>query len=256
MVSVSLALPWRLVIYLIAGVAAGMANGIAGGGTFVTFPTLLALGVPALTANISTTVGVVPSSLGSLGVFGRQLGDHRDLVARLAAPTAAGALLGSLLLLAGSPGTFRSVVPWLIGAATALFAVAPVLTRRLAHVSHDHPARRAGLVVGVFAVSVYGGYFGAGIGIMLLAVLGLSLPFEVKEVQGLRNGIALIVNAVAAVVFAVHGHLDGEAVVALWIGTLLGGWLGAKLVSRLPATAVRVVVVAIGVVTTAKLAAG
>ncbi len=251
-----LAFGWRFPIVVAAGVAAGVANGIAGGGTFVTFPTLLALGVPALTANISTTVGVVPSSLGSLGVFGRQLGDHRDLVARLAAPTAAGALLGSLLLLAGSPGTFRSVVPWLIGAATALFAVAPVLTRRLAHVSHDHPARRAGLVVGVFAVSVYGGYFGAGIGIMLLAVLGLSLPFEVKEVQGLRNGIALIVNAVAAVVFAVHGHLDGEAVVALWIGTLLGGWLGAKLVSRLPATAVRVVVVAIGVVTTAKLAAG
>ena len=251
-----LAFGWRFPIVVAAGVAAGVANGIAGGGTFVTFPTLLALGVPALTANISTTVGVVPSSLGSLGVFGRQLGDHRDLVARLAAPTAAGALLGSLLLLAGSPGTFRSVVPWLIGAATALFAVAPVLTRRLAHVSHDHPARRAGLVVGVFAVSVYGGYFGAGIGIMLLAVLGLSLPFEVKEVQGLRNGIALIVNAVAAVVFAVHGHLDGEAVVALWIGTLLGGWLGAKLVSRLSPTAVRVVVVAIGAVTTVKLATG
>ncbi len=251
-----LAFGWRFPIVVAAGVAAGVANGIAGGGSFVTFPTLLALGVPALTANISTTVGVVPSSLGSLGVFGRQLSDHRDLVARLAAPTAAGALLGSLLLLAGSPGTFRTVVPWLIGAATALFAAAPVLTRRLAHVSHDHPARRAGLVLGVFAVSTYGGYFGAGIGIMLLAVLGLSLPFEVKEVQGLRNGIALIVNAVAAVVFAVHGHLDGEAVVALWIGTLLGGWLGAKLVSRLSPTAVRVVVVAIGAVTTVKLATG
>ncbi len=251
-----LAFGWRFSIEVVAGVAAGVANGVAGGGSFVTFPTLLALGVPALTANISTTVGVVPSSLGALGVFGRQLRDHRDLLPRLAGPTVAGALLGSLLLLAGSPGTFRAVVPWLIGAGTALFAGAPLLTRRLAHVSHDHPGRRAGLYAGVFAVSVYGGYFGAGIGIMLLAVLGLSLPYQVKEVQGLRNAIAMVVNAVAAVVFAIHGHLDGEAVVALWIGTLVGGWLGATLVSRLSPLAVRVVVVAIGAVTTVKLALG
>lgn len=251
-----LALGWRFTLILVAGVGAGLSNGVAGGGTFITFPTLLALGVPALTANITTTVGVVPGSVGALGVFGRQLGQHRDLLPRLVAPVVTGSLTGSLLLLAGSPNTFRAVVPWLIGGATALFAISPLITRRLAHISHDHPGRRAGLYTGVFFISVYGGYFGAGIGIMLLAVLGLALPYEVKELQGLRNGIAVVVTTVAAVVFAIHGHLDGWAVVALWIGTFVGGWLGALVVSRLSPLAVRVVVVAIGAVTTVKLALG
>ncbi len=247
---------WRFAIVVAAGVAAGVSNGVAGGGTFITFPTLLALGVPALTANITTTVGVVPGSLGALGVFGPQLRDHRDLLPRLVGPVVAGSLTGSLLLLAGSPDTFRALVPWLIGAATALFAVSPLITRRLAHVSHEHPARRAGLYVGTFAISVYGGYFGAGIGIMLLALLGLSLSLEVKRVQGLRNAIAVVVTAVAAVVFAIHGHLDGQGVVALWVGTLVGGWLGAQVVARLSPLSVRVVVVTVGVVTTVKLALG
>lgn len=251
-----LAFGWRFAIVVAAGVAAGVSNGVAGGGTFITFPTLLALGLPALTANITTTVGVVPGSIGALGVFRHQLGDHREILPRLVAPVVAGSLTGSLLLLSGSPDTFRSVVPWLIGAATALFAVSPLVTRRLAHVSHDHPARRAGLYGGVFLISVYGGYFGAGIGIMLLAVLGLALPFEVKELQGLRNAIAVVITAVAAVVFALHGHLNGADVVALWIGTLVGGWLGALVVARLSPVAVRVVVVAIGAVTTIKLAVG
>jgi uncharacterized protein len=256
MLLVTLPLGWRLLVVLVAGVAAGVANGVAGGGTFITFPTLLGLGVPALQANISTTVGVVPSYLGSLRVFRAQLRPHRRLIAMLTPPCVLGTVVGTALLLNGSPTTFRHVVPWLIGAGTVLFALSPVITRFLAHVEHDHRGRRWALFVGIFAVSIYGGYFGAGMGILMLAVMALALPLEIHDLQGLRNAISLIINVVAALIFLVHGHLATADVLALLVGTLVGGWLGALLIVRLSPTLVRSLVIAIGVATTIKLAIG
>jgi uncharacterized protein len=250
----ALAPVWRLSLVLLAGIGAGIANGVAGGGTFITFPTLLATGVPALQANLSTTVGVVPSYLGSLRVFRHQLGEHRALIKTLLPACVLGTAAGCTLLFEGSPALFRSVVPWLIGCGTALFALSPLITRRLAHVDTAHPARRWGLYVGIFLSSVYGGYFGAGMGILLLAVMGLTLPLKIHEVQGLRNALSLIINMVAALIFIIHGHLAGTDVVALLIGTLIGGYLGALLIVRLSPTLVRVVVIVVGVVTTIKLA--
>jgi uncharacterized membrane protein YfcA len=244
---------WRLTFVLFAGVGAGIVNGVAGGGTFITFPTLLATGVPALQANLSTTVGVVPSSLGSLRVFRHQLGEHRALIKTLLPVCALGSGAGCALLFAGSPSLFREIVPWLIGAGTLLFALSPLITRRLAHLG-AHPARRRALYVGMFVTSVYGGYFGAGQGILLLAVMGLTLPLTIHEVQGLRNALSMIINSVAAIIFLVHGHLAGTDVVALLIGTLIGGYLGALLIMRLSPTLVRVVVILVGVATTIKLA--
>jgi hypothetical protein len=245
---------WRLSLVLLAGIGAGIANGVAGGGTFITFPTLLATGVPALQANLSTTVGVVPSYLGSLRVFRHQLGEHRALIKTLLPACVFGTAAGCTLLFEGSPALFRSIVPWLIGAGTLLFALSPLITRRLADVDTAHPARRWGLYVGIFLSSVYGGYFGAGMGILLLAVMGLTLPLAIHEVQGLRNALSLIINAVAALIFIIHGHLAGTDVAALLIGTLIGGYLGALLIVRLSPTLVRVVVIIVGVVTTIKLA--
>jgi uncharacterized membrane protein YfcA len=250
----ALALAWRLCIFFAAGVAAGVANGVAGGGTFITFPTLLALGIPALQANISTTVGVVPSYLGSLHVFRRELAPHRRLIRSLLLPCVLGTVTGCSLLLEGSPSTFRAVVPWLIGTGTALFAASPFITARLGDVDHDHPARRWALYVGIFTVSVYGGYFGAGLGILLLAVMALALPLEIHELQGLRNAVSIVINACAALIFVVHGHLALEAVAMLLPGTLLGGWLGALAIQRLSPGLVRVLVIVIGAVTTIKLA--
>jgi uncharacterized membrane protein YfcA len=256
MVLATLPLGWRLVVVLVAGIAAGVANGVAGGGTFITFPTLLALGVPALQANISTTVGVVPSYLGSLRVFRAQLRPHRRLIATLTPWCVVGTAAGTALLLNGSASTFRLVVPWLIGLGTALFAFAPVITRSLAHVEHDHAARRWSLYAGIFAVSIYGGYFGAGLGILMLAVMALALPLEIHELQGLRNALSLVINVVAALIFVVHGRLALADVLVLLVGTLVGGWLGALLIVRLSPTVVRVVVIVIGVATTIKLAIG
>ena len=254
MLAVALALPWRLLILFAAGVGAGVSNAVAGGGTFITFPTLLALGVPALQANLSTTVGIAPSFFGSLRVFRKQLATHWSLLRSLAPAAVLGTLAGCALLLTGAPGTFRAIVPWLIGAGTLLFALSPWITRRLAHVDHRHPARRGGLYVGVFTISIYGGYFGAGLGILLLAVMSLSLPYEIHELQILRNVLSLIITVAAGIVFVIHGHLALQAVSLLLVGTLAGGWLGASLMRRLSATWVRALVIALGAVTTLRLA--
>ena len=254
MLLATLPLGWRLSVYLLAGIAAGIANGIAGGGTFVTFPTLLATGAQALTANVTTTVGVVPSYLGGIRGFRSQLGGHRDLIRSLVPSCVLGTALGCTLLLLGSPHLFALIVPWLIGAGTLLFALAPRITKRLAHVDHAHPARRWGLYVGIFVVAVYGGYFGAGMGILLLAVMAVSLPLEIQELQGLRSVLSLIVNFLAALIFVFRGHLIVDAVYMFLIGTLLGGWLGAMLILRLSPSVVRVVIIAVGIVTTVRLA--
>jgi uncharacterized membrane protein YfcA len=256
MLMAALPLGWRLTLFLLAGVGAGVVNGVAGGGQFVTFPTLLALGTPALQANLSATVGIVPSYLGSLRVFRHQLRPHRRLIATLVPSCVFGTATGCALLLEGSPSSFRAIVPWLIGAGTVLFAASPLITRQLANVDHDHPPRRWPLFVAIYLVSVYGGYFGAGLGIVLLAVMALALPLEIHALQVLRNALSMIINAAAALIFLVHGHLAVMAVSMLLIGSLVGGWLGALLMVRLSPTLVRFLVIAVGVTTTVKLAIG
>ena len=164
-------------------------------------------------------------------------------------------MAGALLLLTTSPGTFDDVVPWLVLGAAALFAAQPLLRRALDRgAAHPRP-RPVLLVTGVFAASVYGGYFGAAMGVIFLAVLGLALPLSLAHTSGLRAVLSMIVNGIAAVVFLVHGGLAWEAVGLLALGSLVGGFLGARLALTLPAPALRVVVVVIGVGTAVKLLA-
>ncbi|MGH9019503.1 MAG: sulfite exporter TauE/SafE family protein [Acidimicrobiales bacterium] len=254
MLAASVALGWRLVVLAGAGVAGGVANGVAGGGTFITFPTMLALGVPALRANVSNTVGVLPSYLPGAATYRRHASTHAATLRLLIAPSVAGSLVGCALLFAGSAQTFRVAVPYLIGAATAVFALSPWITRRLEHVSHDAPSRRRALVCAVFVAAVYGSYFGAGLGIVLLAIMAVALPFSVHELQGLRAVLSTIIEVVAAVVFVVHGGLDWPAVAALLAGTAVGGWMGTRLITRLSPGVVRALVVVFGVATTLRLA--
>ena len=244
----------RILLMLAAGVAAGVANGVAGGGTFITFPTLLALGVAPLAANVSSSVGVCLSYVGGMWHFRTQITPHRRLLVALMAPCALGAALGCILLFAFPATAFRSIVPWLIGAGTLLFATSPLITRRLSHIDHAHPARRWFLFVGIFLTAVYGGYFGAGLGILLLAVMAVALPLELAELQGLRNVLSTIINVFAALIFVVRGHLVLWAVLTLLVSTLAGGWLGAWLISRLAPRTVRIFIVAIGLITTIRLA--
>lgn len=254
MLTVAMTLPWRVTLFVVAGIFGGISNGIAGGGTFITFPALLAAGVPALQANLSTTVGITPSFVGSFRVFRHQLGHYRALTRRLAPACVLGSACGTALLFWGSASTFRAVVPWLIGSGTVLFALAPLITRRLAHVRNDHPARRRALFVGIFFVAAYGGYFGAGLGILLMAVFALTTTYELREIQLLRNVVSLMITVTAAVIYLIHGQLDTQAVLLLALGTLMGGWLGALVMQRLSPTWIRVVVIAIGTATTIRLA--
>ena len=255
-------LGWRLVIFGFAGIAAGMANGIAGGGTFFSFPTLLALGIPALQANVSSSVGILPGSLGGIRGFRRELSNHKQLLRSLGPLCVLGSIAGTALLLLGSPRTFGHVVPWLIGTATLLFALAPRITQQLARRGHEAavadcaPVRRRTLFLGVFLAAAYGGYFGAGLGIVLLAVMALTLPFEIYDLQGLRNALSMMINAVVAVVFVIRGHLALDAVYMLLIGTLIGGWLGTLLIRRVSPRVVRTLVIVMGIGTTIKLALG
>ena len=249
----TLALWPKVGLLLLAGVGTGIANGIAGGGTFISFPVLLAVGIAPLQANVSTSVGVWPSYLGGIRAFRPHLAGRKAMIMALLPWCAAGSLLGTALLLAFPPAVFARVIPWLIALGTTIFAFSPLITRRLAHLDHHHPARRRVLHWGIGLVSIYGGYFGAGLGILLLAVMAVALPNSLPELQGLRNVIATIINAVAGVVFVVRGHLALQAVGLLLVGTYLGGFAGSWLILRLPPWVVRTIIIVMGAGTAIKL---
>ncbi len=240
-------------VIALAGVAAGIFNGVAGGGSLISFPVLLALGYPALTANITNTVGIWPGYLASAAGYRSEIGDQAGRLVRLTPVALAGGVAGALLLLTTSTATFDDVVPWLVLGAAALFAAQPPLRRALDRGSAHPRTRPVLLVIGVFAASVYGGYFGAAMGVMFLAILGLALPVSLAHTSGLRAVLSMIVNGIAAVVFLLHGGLVWEAVGLLALGSLAGGYVGARLALALPAPALRAVVVLIGVGTAVKL---
>lgn len=246
----------REAIVLAIGIVAGVANGIAGGGTLFTFPVLLGLGLPALTANVSSSVGLLPSYVAGIAGFRGRLAAKRPMLIALSPACVAGSLLGTALLLGGTAATFRTVVPWLIGVATLAFAAQPLVVRAAAKVPHDHPTRQVLLQVGTFAVAVYGGYFGAGVGIMLLALMGLALPDDLGTLSGLRSVLSILINAVAALVFIMRGHLAWDVVVCLWIGCSVGGIGGTALVLSLRPALLRAVIIVIGTATTLRLAIG
>jgi uncharacterized protein len=240
-------------VLVLAGVGAGIFNGVAGGGSLISFPILLGLGYPALTANITNTIGIWPGYLASAAGFRREIGDQSRRLLRLTPVALAGGIGGARLLLTTSSATFDDVVPWLVLGAAALFAAQPFLRRALDRNSAHPHTRPVLLVLGVFAASVYGGYFGAAMGVMFLAVLGLALPVSLAHTSGLRAVLSMIVNGIAAVVFLVHGGLAWEAVGWLALGSLGGGYVGARLALALPAPALRVVVVVIGIGTAVRL---
>ena len=245
----------RDVLLVLAGFGAGLFNGVAGGGTLISFPALLALGYPAITANVTSTIGIWPGYVGGVAGFRREIADQRHRFAVLGPITIAGAVLGAVLLLTTPSSDFTRLAPWLVLFATALFALGPLLSRWLA--GEDGTRERpVGLWIGMFAAAVYGGYFGAAMGVIMLAVLGLTLPDSLARAGGIRSVLSVLANGVAAIVFIVHAHLQWGAAGLLAIGSLVGGYLGALLARRLPAPLLRVIVVGIGLATGIKLLVG
>jgi len=243
--------PWELAAIALAGAAAGFINAVAGSGTLVTFPTLLAFGVPPVTANVSNNIGLVPGALSGAIGWRHELGGQRSRAVRLATASLAGGILGAVLLLVLPPGAFRAVVPVLVGLGIVLVAVQPLVTRRVAasvDPDRDDPSRDARWLWPVVALTgVYGGYFGAAQGILLMAVLGVGTHTTLHRNNALKNVLAALVNGVAAVIFIAVAHVDWVIVALIAAGSVVGAQIGARAGRRMPAALMRAVIIVVGV---------
>src|SRR5581483_10546803 len=184
-----------------AGLAAGTVNVIVGSGSLITFPTLVALGYPPVLANVSNTVGLVPGSASAAVAYRRELAGQGRRLARLGPASVAGSLLGAVLLLALPHGVFKAAVPGLIGLAVLLMAVQPTMSAALDRGSGRRPHGGPALVAGVFAAGIYGGYFGAAQGVILIAMLAVFVADDLQRLNGTKNALALTVNAVSGLFF-------------------------------------------------------
>ena len=248
-------LTWTLLA--IAGFAAGVINAVAGGGSLISFPALLTTGMGSVTANATNTIAVWPGSVSSVFAYRKVISGERHRAIVLAWPSLLGGLAGSWLLLHTSERFFRAVVPWLIVFACALLALQGPVSRWVAKGTEAHASRvPATLVVAQFLISVYGGYFGAGIGILMLAAMAIFIPHGLQEANGLKVLFASLINGISAVYFLGMGAVRLPEAGLMALSSVFGGWAGAHLAQRLPAKVMRVVVVGYGLIVAAKLFAG
>jgi uncharacterized membrane protein YfcA len=237
-------------IIAIAAFAAGAINSIAGGGTLLSFPALVWIGVNPVMANATNTFALWPGSFAAMVGFRRELANVRRWLLLLTIPALLGGATGGVLLLHTSMATFTRLVPFLILGATLLLAGQELITRRLGVLAHAHENPSAGWITIVaifqFLVGIYGGYFGAGIGILILAALGLIGLTDMHEMNGLKNLLAICINGVAAIYFAWSGAVLWKDGFIMAVAAIIGGYLGARAARRLGRTFVRRSVVVIG----------
>jgi len=238
-------------VVALAGVAAGTMNTVVGSGTLITFPVLLSLGVPPVTANVSNTIGLVPGTFSGAYGYRRELAGQRDRLLRLGSASLIGGIAGALLLLVLPAGVFRAVVPALIVLALALVVAQPRLSRRFVGVDpaaqQVQHGRHAGLLwVLVLLTGVYGGYFGAAQGVLLVAIMGALLDSDLQRVNGLKNVLSGVVNAVAGLLFVLLAHPNWVYVALIAVGSTVGGQLGAAVGRRLSPIMLRAVIVVVG----------
>lgn len=239
------------ILVTLAAVAAGLINALAGGGTLITFPVLLAVGISAVAANVTNTVALVPGYLGGTLAQKKDLKDQKKRLWILLPAGALGGLVGGILLLNTGEKLFSDLVPFLILIASALLAVQnPVrawLTRRTEQGKSVHISE-AWAFIPVFLAAIYGGYFGAGLSVILLAVLGLVLNDNLTRLNALKQGIAFTTNIAAALIFVFSGKVVWSVALVMAVGALLGGALGGKFAGRIKPATLRTIVVAIGFV--------
>ena len=241
--------PGTAALLAAAGLVAGTVNAVAGGGSLISFPALLAAGYPSVTANVTNTVALFPGYAGSV-VGGRpDLQGQGRRIRSVAVTSVVGAVLGSVLLLTTPGDIFAQVVPYLILLACLLLLLQPRLSRAVqARQEPGSGGLPVLLQVAVLLASVYGAYFGAGLGVMLLGILGVLLHERLQRVNALKNVLSLVINAVALVAFAAFGPVAWDAVLVIALASLLGGYSGARVARRIPAPVLRATVVVYGVV--------
>ena len=268
---------WQGVIIFSAAFAAGMMNSVAGGGTLLTFPALIWMGIDPKAANVTSTIALWPGSLGGMVGYRRELRNSRRFMLWLAPPSVAGGLVGALLLLKTPSSTFAAIVPFLILFATILFAAseplmrwlrrdrraieqAAVVSRSIAATDQsprltDEPGRAwwAGAIILPFFSATYGGYFGAGNGIVMLAVLGLLGLTDIHQMNGLKNFFAVCINVIASFYFMLWGPVHWPAALVMTVGAIAGGYGGAGLARRMGRRFARGAVIFIGLAMTLSL---
>jgi uncharacterized membrane protein YfcA len=241
---------------LTAGVWAGVVNTVVGSGTLITFPVLLAVGYAPLTANVSNSLGLVPGSVSGAYGYRRELAGQRGRIARFAPFSVVGSGVGAALLFVLPASAFEAIVPFFVAIALVLVVLQPRLNRWLASRHRHRDARVEGGHAAsslIFVTGVYGGYFGAAQGIMMMAIFGVTLDDDIQRVNAMKNVLAALVNLTSAIVFLFVAHLAWEAVALLAVGSALGGQIGAHVGRRLSPPALRAVIVVVGLAAIAKL---
>jgi hypothetical protein len=231
-----------------AGIVAGTINTVVGSGTLFTFPVLLQFGYSPVVANVSNTVGLVPGSASGAFGYREELRGQRARLLRLSSASLLGGVAGAILLLTLPASAFKAIVPGFIAIALVLIVLQPRLSAALAARGvHKRELAGPAATAAVFVGGIYGGYFGAAQGIMLLAILGLSLNDDLQRINALKVVLAGLVNLVAGIVFVIAAHVAWGAALLIAVGSVIGGFLGARYGKRLPEGALRAVIVVVGV---------
>ncbi|GLW08918.1 UPF0721 transmembrane protein [Microtetraspora sp. NBRC 13810] len=249
--------PLEAVAVFAAGVGAGSINAVVGSGSLITFPTLLALGYPPVVAIVSNNVGLVPGGVTGVLGYRAELKGQRGRIVRLGISSVIGSIIGGLLLLRLPEKAFEFIVPILIGLACVLVISQPYLNKWLVKRRQAaHPHGGPWLRLGVLGAGIYGGYFAAAQGVVLIGLLGSFLDDNLQRVNAVKNVLTLIVNASAATMFVFIAPVDWHAVAVIALGTMTGGYLGARLGRKLPTGVLRGVVVVVGVAAIVNLLRG
>lgn len=241
---------------LAAGVAAGTINTVVGSGTLITFPILVTLGWAPVVANVSNNIGLVPGAFTGVVGYRRELEGQRSRALSLAPFTALGAAGGATALLLLPAAAFKAIVPGFIAVAVVLVVLQPRIQPRLEHRRRPGAETRGGLRAATLATGVYGGYFGAAQGVLLMAIFGVALPQDLQRSNALKNLLAMTANLVASVIFVLAADVDWAVVGLIAAGSILGGFLGARYGRRLSQRRLRLLVVVVGTVAIARLVLG
>ena len=245
----------EMVLIAVAGFLAGGVNAVAGGGSLISFPALVAAGLPTLDANVTNTTAVWPGYLGSAAAYRTELRDQGPRLRALAVTAVLGAAAGSAILLVASDEVFDAIVPLLVLAGSLLLAVQPRIARLvLARTEAGGTGQTLQLHASIFLAAVYGAYFGGGLGVILLAVLGIFVADHLQRLNGLKAALSLLINTIALLAFALFGPVHWASVAIVAPASLLGGYVGGRLARRLSPDALRSTIVVFGVVVAVWLA--
>jgi uncharacterized membrane protein YfcA len=241
----------QMLVLFLAAAAAGAINSVAGGGSFISFPALLLAGVPPVAANATNATALWPGSVASVGAYRRELAVQRKGIVLFSAISLVGGLLGALLLLRTDDAVFERLIPYLLLLATVVFAASPRITRLTRRLGGEGgPARRFGVLALYLAVAIYGGFFGAGLGILTLAVLGLLGLENIHEMNALKTLQASLVNGIAVAAFILAGIVDWPIALLMTAGAIAGGYGGAAVARQLNPAHVRLGVIILSVALT------